>query len=334
MWKDILFSGCLLCFLLCVDDCAENEDAFFGSKKRCLLMFLTMLLLPLLRHNGIAVTGGMSIYFLFRFRKYRKKAALICCGALLCFGLWKAVLLPMMHAGKNISAELLNVPIQQIARVFSGHHHEIPPRLAEDLSEYFTEPEFWTEYWEKIADPVKVLFNVSVYEENPSRFFSLWAQLGKQYPLEYLDAWLQNNYGYWFPETTWWITGRGVIINVPIEGLEQAPILRIGVIDRIYDWYINAEYMKTPLLPLFFKPGAVWWLWVLCGMYCLYRNRGKFVLFLPGLLLWLTLQWSAVYCEFRYAYGLVICLPLLMAASFSRPAAQTPREDLSSIPDR
>ena len=85
----------------------------------------------------------------------------------------------------------------------------------------------------------------------------------------------------------------------------------------IYQWYTEREYNKTPVLPLFFKPGAMWWLWIFCSAYCLYNNRKKYVLFLPGLLVWLTLQFSAVYCEFRYSYPLFTCLPLLLAATLS-----------------
>ena len=242
------------------------------------------------------------------------------CGmAFVVFALWKLAFLPMMHAKKSPSKELLAVPIQQIARTLSLHHHDVPPALVEDLEEYFTIPEFWTEYWEKIADPVKGKFRSDLFDEDPGRFFSLWRRLGKMYPVDYLNAFLQNNYGYWYPETSWWITSIGVVANVveKIDGLHTEPIVRFRLIDAMYNWYVQREYNKTPLLPLFFKPGAVFWVWVFCGIYCLYQNRRKFVLFLPGFMIWLSLQWSAVYCEFRYAYGLFVCLPLLLAASLT-----------------
>lgn len=317
MWKDILFSVCLLWFSIIIDECTEDEAAFFSSRRNLIRLLLSMLLLPLLRHNGIAVSAGMSIYFLFRFKNFRRKIAAVSFGALLLFTVWKILLLPAMNVRKSPSFELLNVPLQQISRVLSNHHGEISPWMLEDIQSYFTKPEFWEEYWEKIADPIKIQFNNQAYENDPGKFLSLWIRLGKQYPVEYLEAYLQNNYGYWFPETSWWINGLGVRINVVLEGVHQAPIIRFKLTDEIYKWYAAREYNKTPVLPLFFKPGAVWWLWVFCGVYALYQNRRKYVLFLPGFLIWITLQFSAVYCEFRYAYGLFVCLPLLLAVSLT-----------------
>ena len=319
LWKDILFSVCLLGFSMCLDQCTEDEKEFFSRKSGCILLFLTTLLLMLLRHNGIFVTAGVTIFLFFRFRDFRKKVLMTCGMAFVVFALWKLAFLPMMHAKKSPSKELLAVPIQQIARTLSLHHHDVPPALVEDLEEYFTIPEFWTEYWEKIADPVKGKFRSDLFDEDPGRFFSLWRRLGKMYPVDYLNAFLQNNYGYWYPETSWWITSIGVVANVveKIDGLHTEPIVRFRLIDAMYNWYVQREYNKTPLLPLFFKPGAVFWVWVFCGIYCLYQNRRKFVLFLPGFMIWLSLQWSAVYCEFRYAYGLFVCLPLLLAASLT-----------------
>jgi len=316
MWKDILFSVCLLAFTLCLDLCTEDEDAFFTGRKYCVFLFLCLLLLPLLRHNGIAVSVGMSLVFLFRFKRFRVKTALICGAALLCFAGWKLILLPALHTEKGPSYELLNVPIQQISRVFFNHHRDLPPSLTAEAEAYF-EPEFWEAYQENIADPVKAKFNNHLFDSAPDRFWSLWRELGQLYPGEFLDGFLMNNYGYWYPETSWWITGIGVLINVPLEGVHQAPILRPVFMDKIYKWYYDREYNKTPVLPLFFKPGACFWVWLFCGFYCLYNNRRKFVLFLPCFLIWLTLQFSAVYCEFRYVYGLFTCLPLFLAAALS-----------------
>lgn len=318
MWKDILFSVCVLLFLLILDKCLQNENEFFKKTQNPAILFLTLLLMPLLRHNGIAITVTMLFCLPFQVKRYRKQMSALVIGALAIFGIWKLLILPAVNAKKSPSYELLNVPIQQISRVLSNHHGEISPWLQQEIEAYFNIPEFWTEYWEKIADPVKAHFNNNLYQNDPGKFFSLWAQLGKKYPVEYLESFLQNNYGYWYPETTWWIVGRGVIINVNIQNLYQAPILRLKIIDKIYNWFIDGQYLKTPLLPLLFKPGAYWWMWVFCGLYILYANRRKFILFIPGVMLWLTLQFSAVYCEFRYAYPLIVCLPFLMAAALTK----------------
>ena len=62
LWKDILFSACFLALILCLDSLNRDEAAFFSSKKKKTALFLTMLLLPLMRHNGIAITLVTGVY--------------------------------------------------------------------------------------------------------------------------------------------------------------------------------------------------------------------------------------------------------------------------------
>lgn len=319
MWKDILFAGCVLALMLLLDAASDDEHAFFRSRYRCVFLGMTLLLLPLLRHNGILISVGMTIYLFFAFKDFRRQVMILCAGWICLFILWNRVLLPAWHVKPISSSEVLSVPLQQIARAIYNHHGELHPNLVAEAESYFTVPEIWYEYEPLLSDPVKSSFRASLYEEDPARFFRLWADLGKRYPFDYLEAFLHNNYGYWFPETTYWISSYGVLTGGQIRDLHTAPILKIGIIDRIYNWYAYHQEEKTPLLPLLFSRGACFWVWLFCGIWCLYRNRRKFILFMPGLFLWGSILISPVYNEYRYVYGLFICLPLfLVSALFSK----------------
>ena len=317
MWKDVLFSVIFLIFLLCMDSASDHEEVFFSSRSKCLFFFLSLLLLPLFRHNGIFITAVMTIYLPFRFRNSRRKVMLLCLGVLLLFGCWKGLILPALNAKPIPSQEYLSTPLQQIARVFANHHEELSEEVKETAAPFFDLPEFWTVYLPILSDEIRSHLNSSYYEENRDIFFTLWKQLGKQYPLEYLEAFLHNHYGYSFPEANYWISSYGVITGKHIADVETAPIRKDPIVDRIYNWYAYHHDKDYPLVPLLFKPGACWWLWLFCGAYSLYTNRKKFILFLTGVFLWLTIQFSAVFCEYRYVYGLFIGLPLLIVSVFT-----------------
>ena len=263
MWKDILFSACLLGFLLCLDNASEDEEAFFTNKRECFLLFITMLLLPLLRHNGIFITLMMTIYMFFRFRKFRKKVMLCACGSLAFYAIWQFVFIPAVVTDSITPREMLSVPLQQIARVLREHRYEMNPEDSESLQAYFTNSEIWNEYDPRLADNVKRYFDNDLFTEDPMRFFRLWAKIGKIYPMDYWEAFLQNNYGYWYPETKYWISSYGVIITGHIEDVKTAPVLKLGIVDRIFNWYAYQKYLKVPLLPLLFSRGACFWVWVL-----------------------------------------------------------------------
>ena len=318
LWKDVLFSGCVLAFMLCVDSALRDEDGFFKKRSNCLLMFLTMALLPLLRHNGIAISVGMAVVMLICFKRCRKSAAMVIGGALAFFAVWKLVICPQIASLRTASKEALCVPMQQIARIVRDHYDELDEETIAAWQTYFTEPEFWTKYSEILADPVKMIFISERYDEDPGRFFRMWFDLVKRYPLTAFEAFLHNNYGYWYPDTFYWISPFGVITGKTVGDIHTQPLAKLPWVDGIYNWYAYHEYRSVPFGYLFTSRGFCFWIWLFCGMYSLYNNRRKFPLFMIGFFIWAVILFSAVYAEFRYVYGLFTCVPLVMASSLSQ----------------
>ncbi len=316
LWKDILFSGSFLAFLLCVDHAAEEEDAFFGSPSSKFRLFFTALLLPLLRHNGLSILLVMTAAFFIRFRKHRRQILLLFGCVWIIYGVWTYAVLPALHVKEVESSLALSVPQQQIARTLAAHHDELPEEELRSLEAYFSVPEIWNEYHALLSDYVKMHFRNEVYKQDPLRFFELWAKLGLRYPVDYIEAFLHNNYGYWFPEANFLVAYQGMMVTERIGDEAPAPLLKSVILKKVYHWYAYQEYLKTPLLPLLFSRGAVFWLWLFCAGYCLYNRREKFIVFLPGFALWLGILLSPFYNEYRYVYGLFIGLPLLMASVF------------------
>ncbi|MBQ6509681.1 MAG: hypothetical protein IJI07_09445 [Flexilinea sp.] len=318
MWKDILFSISFLFLMLCLDSAAADEDAFFTSVMKKLALFLTLLLLPLMRHNGLSITVVMTVYLFFRFRRYRRQAAVICGCALAAFGIWKFVLLPAMNVTGITPAHVYSVQEQQIVRILDERRDELTEDELAELESYFDIPEIWNVYNPILSDPVKVHFRNSRFNEDPGKFFSLWLDLGKRYPLTYLESVLMNNFGYWYPELNYWYSDFGVVQVAEIEDIHSAPILRIGVVESVFNWFRSYGFLKIPMGNLLFSPAACFWVWIFCGIYCLYRNRKKFILFIPGFALWLGILVTPINNDFRYVYGLFTALPLLLAAGLTK----------------
>lgn len=318
LWKDILFSICFLGLMLCADAAAEDEKRFFTDRKNMALLLMTLVFLPLMRHNGIVIVLGALICFWFRFAAHRKKICLVWCGFALLFGLWKLLLLPGLHAEMVTSGQGLSVLEQQMARAMAVHHEELTDGEMKEFTAYFDIEDLWTRYDPIISDPVKRHFRDELFDSDPGGFFALWAKLGRRYPVDYLEAFFANNYGYWFPETIYWVTSYGVSkLDWDIEDVHAAPVIRLNFMERVHRYIEDAQYAKNPLLPLLFSRGACFWMWLFCGIYCLYNNRGKFLLFAVGASLWLSILISPVYNEFRYVYGLFIALPLMLLASLT-----------------
>ena len=319
MWKDILFSVGFLAFLLCIDDAASDEDVFFGSRRKMILLTVLLVLLPLMRHNGISIVVITAFCLLLRFPAHRKQLLLIFGGFVLLFGFWKLIALPAMNVTKITSSHVFSVLEQQMARAMNVHHEELSEEEMTEFTTYFDIGDLWSRYNPILSDSVKKHFREELFEEDPKGFFALWLKLGRRYPVDYIEAFLANNYGYWFPGTHSGFIAYGIEDKGLIEDVHSAPAFELpGKINsRVLTFFDEEQYLKTPLLPLLFSRGACFWLWVFCGCYCLYNNRRKFILFIPGFSLWLGILISPVYNEYRYVYGLFAALPLLLASSLS-----------------
>lgn len=318
LWKDVLFSVSFLALLLCLDAAAEDELAFFADKKQRILLTALLLLLPLMRHNGILISVLTGSAMLFCFPGHRRQVLMILCGFVACFGFWKLAALPLLHAEKIDPSNVYSVLEQQMARALNVHHGELTDGEMAEYTAYFDIGDIWDRYRPHISDPVKRHFRNDLFEEDPGGFFTLWAKLGRRYPLDYIEAFLANNYGYWFPETRYVIIDYGVTPGEwDIGDIHAAPVSSLPLIPRIFDYISGEKYEKIPLLPLFFSRGACFWLWVFCGCWGLWSRDRKLILVLAGLSLWLGILISPVYNEYRYVYGLFVGLPLLMAVMLS-----------------
>ena len=58
----------------------------------------------------------------------------------------------------------------------------------------------WEDYNPILSDPVKFNFNNEYFSENKSEFISIWLKLFVKYPKDYIEAFISNSYGYYYPE--------------------------------------------------------------------------------------------------------------------------------------
>ena len=146
------------------------------------------------------------------------------------------------------------------------------------------------------------------YAKDPAAFWRLWIKTGLAYPQDYADAFLIHSYGYWYPETPHWVFVTGIDDN-GVFGIHAEPKLTGDRIGRALRWLSDSKYDEIPLLSLLFSPGACFWAYVILFFFLLYRRSPAYILCIPMLVLWLTALASPVNCEYRYVYGMFLCLP-------------------------
>ena len=321
MWKDVPFAGCALVFSILLLQAGTQSAVPQKRRRDTALLILFGFLFCTMRNNGFyAFLLGFPLFALFN----RKQIGRWCCvfAAVLLLMLGYRGLMNGMGVVKGRSAEMLSVPLQQIARVAArSGADELESEEFAVLREVFPEPEKLGElYAPTISDPIKRegVFESEVFDADPGRYAKAWLKLGLRHPVTYLEAFLLLNYGYWYPDVNYWQISTTLRENALGAELNMRHgIFRLNLL-TVY----NNLASHQPLSFLFCLALVVWLLMWSAALLLVKRQNGWASTMLPLAALWLTTLASPVHAEYRYLYAAVVCLPLFISVSLTVPSKE------------
>ena len=318
MWKDILFSGLFLLFVLSVYQllplCCEGRR--FGERPGLLVLFgISGVLVCLMRSNGLYAFVFSMPFLVYAFRRHWKIILPLQVLVLAVVFLVKGPVMEAFDVAQPAFSESLSIPAQQIARVvyegreLSGEQKELLGKTVEysAIADYY-QPE--------LSDPVKALIQYGhpeYLEAHKGEYLRLWVQLGLKYPLDYWNAFVDQTKGYWFPDAPGLLTNEGISPNE--LGLSWQPVLRGQAVTKIVE-ILSKLYTIFPLYGLLYSIGAFTWAAVFLFANCLLNGKKEnWILYLPFFAILLTLcAATPVASDVRYAYSLILSMPLLIHA--------------------
>lgn len=320
--KDALFSIALLMLLLSLLDMGGSEADFFSSGRKMVFFVLCALSMMLFRNNGVYAFAVMAPILLFNHKKYLKKMSFLLLAAFLSYFLISGTLRVVLQAEHGENQEILTVPIQQLARTYKFNKEVFTPEDVAALHKVLPE-EALSLYNPKLSDPVKVHFRNEAYAADRSAFLSLWVRIGLKKPLSYINAWLMNSYGFWYPDTVIDVYSGNTVFTFTYEdssyfGYEvEEPGFRdskIPWLDEIYrKLALEISQEKIPIYSMLYSPGGIFWCIALVFSYVLYRRKYHLVIpYLMVMLVWLTVILGPTYLP-RYVLIFWYGLPLFAA---------------------
>lgn len=314
IWKDIPFAAAVLFF-----NCLLLRLILRGSlllHERILLLFSGMMIC-LFRSNGWYAFLVAVPFLLFFFRKQKRQVYPCLLVTLLLCVLIKYPVMNHFQVAQPDLIESLCIPTQQIAAVLCNDRELTAEERG--LIESVVDLTYIKElYNPTFADNMKELVRAGDQEylaSHKKEFFKLWVSLGLRYPGDYLDAYIQQTYGYWYPDSFYLVaeaegvsaTELGVstrhLIGGPlvVKGKELA--IKLGSIVPIYGtlWSMGV---------------ACWVLLFSMGTVLVRRETRKLLCYLPSVLLLFTvLIATPVATEFRYVYFMVYSMPFYLMAA-------------------
>ena len=316
MWKDVPFAAFCLLFTLLLTDEIIREKRQLKEKLFSIIGLITVgFMLCTMRNNGYyAFILGFPVFIFFN-RKNFKKYAIVYLSLLLIVSSYQKLIFDDLGVVKSRTAESLSVPLQQIARTEMLHGSEEQSSIEfEILSEVFYNLDKLGDVYKSfLSDPVKSVesFNSEQFDTDPLRYLGCWARLGLRHPTTYIDAFLLQCYGYWYPDLDIGIVSTGVFDyanRLELEPSQKNSALKNKLLDTKHD--IGSS---QPTAIFYSCALMIWIIFLAAALMIINLQYDLMSLCAIPAAIWLTTLLSPVFLEYRYVYSLSVCAPFLIA---------------------
>ena len=211
----------------------------------------------------------------------------------------------------------LCIPLQQVCRVVAQGYELEEEEWA--LLEKINDTSYIIENYEGgCADPMKSWVEYGDQDYlvgHKGEYLKLWIDLGLRYPGVYVQAFIEQTKGYWYPmapeQTVFW----GITENE--DGLELQAVLKGPVVLKICE-LLDKLYTIFPLYGILYSMGAMFWSLILCGAVAV-RNRHYAVVGMCQPVFWITITLflaTPLVADLRYNYPLIVAIPCIVATTF------------------
>lgn len=322
MWKDPVFGVTMLILLT-----SFYRAYALGMPRWHLVVAIAVSALGvcLFRSNGWPSVFSLAVAaFMLRRGRCRRPVGWTLAGVLVVFFLIKGVLYPALGVVPPGTAETYGLLLNQTGSVVVGGGR-ITPEEKDFLGKLYKMEKLRKTYDPCWTWPTKQAMNHGFFAQNKGRFLRTWLSIGLRNPGQYIKAWAQLTKGYWNAgyKGKW---GRPLTVWPPNNSYG---IVRTAKNQALWKNFANYDYayVKTPFLCLFASVGLHVWGVVAVFLACVVFRRWQAVLALPLIMVLLTLMVaSPLRMEFRLAYSIVCCTPLMLTLPFVR-ADETARNN-------
>ncbi len=293
-----------------------GEPARLRQWRPMLKLAVTLTIACLMRNNVAyaLILFALAALFLIGRGNRRRLMALVAAAILLSTGVNKG-LQAVTNAEDSTIIEMLSIPAQQLSRVYMEHGLEV--ETGYEILEWVPNAGLYRSFR---SDFTKLHLKVE-REGELVGFLKFWVREFFHFPIEYIDAFLYNYKGYWFPDDTtfaniYFPTSQprmGALVTEQYKeyGIEYQSFL--PGLKRLYDsLYSDNHYMRVPGLSALIHPATYVWMLLWALAWAVWQKRWDALA--AGLLLaayQLTLFLGPCVLV-RYCYYLMVGAPALV----------------------
>lgn len=321
--KDSLFAIAVADLTFLLLGMFEDAKAFWNKRANRVLFVVFALEVIILRNNSVyavILTLPFIIVFMLRAKETRVKALRTLAITVVLFLLYKYPFTNAVTVEGVSKAEMLSVPCQQIMRVYYYHGDELAVEDKDLVDELFNRKKWYNYFNPYIADASKGSLTEEAVNERFDEFKALWLKWFKKYPGEYVDSFLENTYGFWYPWPTYVLQSFGGegYTTLSVTGPGE-PNTKIPALLDFYKLFENSDIvMGNGWISWLFAPATFFYIAMVVAFYMLKsKKKAHGIPFVYLGLLWLTYLLGPV-AMVRYALYLYALVPVWAAYISSR----------------
>lgn len=309
VWKDIPFAAAVLVFITSLLRLRNGK-----GWQHAVLFALSGAMMCLFRSNGWYAFLVCIPFFTASFWKKNRKVLGLLAASLLVAVVVKYPVMNGCQVTPPDFVESLCIPLQQVSYVLANDR-ELSLEQLELIDSVIDRNYVKNLYNPEFADNMKELVRAGhpeYLEAHKKEFFRLWLDLLLQYPGDYLEAYIRQTNGYWYPDSYYPVADAEGVSATEL-GVSHTPLIRGPLVVKGKEIAVKLGSM-VPVYGTLWSMGAAFWILLLMmGCALVRREEGKLLYALPCLLLWGTVMIATpVATEFRYVYFLMLCMPFYL----------------------
>lgn len=318
--KDVLCGAFFIIFIINIYDILVDKCVRYTNILFCIV---SGTLATLFRNNMIYAVVVATFITIIK-REYRYKRLLLCLIIVILLHIFvnNFLFTTVMGIPNGDKREMLSVPMQQIAYVYSVHYEELSGDEISKIESYF-DGNINELYNPRVSDPIKFVFNTDIYISDSARFWKLYFDLGKKHFYEYSLAALNLNIPYWYPlANTYDSYSRRPYIEDGLqkvdEELEFSRTHWFPNLESFFaDFSVYSIQSKSIFLNIIFGISFPIWIMLIAYGKNIYLDRKKSnIMILFPFVYWCTFLLGPV-SNMRYMLPIYFLYPLFMVSIFS-----------------
>lgn len=315
--KDIIFASLIILYAIKLYELVKYSNIKKIEVKKWIGIIVLSILVCLFRNNGV-YTIILSLSFVAIIDKLNRKQILITSiTVLVIYQLIISVILPLFKIPNSGIREMLSVPFQQTARYVKEHGDEVTKEEKEIIDKVLDYDTLVERYDPLLSDPVKREYNKDATTEDLVNYFKIWLAQFFKHPTTYIQATMNNVYGYFYPESN--LRQYTYYMVNSIEDINEIDNFNYGYIKQLqgirhFIKGISSIITKIPGISWIMNIALNVWLIMIIFTYLLYTKRYKYIIYLlPFISIILVCIISPVNAAYRYSISFIFAMPLTVS---------------------